>query len=362
MRTRLPLVFPLILASAGCLSTPQGNNTTDPLIIPSGGCAQTRVLVARHHWSGSFDVGATALPAIGIDLGDTPAADSSLVSVAPCDGHAAPKTRTQAGATSYLIDAMWLAANVPAGCFRVTAQALSAGTPIGQGVLTVRRGDYTLTGTVQAQPAGQPAAPQPFATVTAVIDRQHFTTRADETGAYSFTHLPGGRLFLVKAEAKRLPGQPPQSGETAPHLTLDAQHASASVIVTLEDAASVVDVYEPDDTIAAAQARTALTSGTQRHNVIADDVDLIPLSLRPAQQYTLQVVPVRARGADLALSVVDATGKVLAHTNDTPGNFSPSPSLLFTGPASGAIFVRISRNDRETRDAPYDFTLTAFLH
>src|SRR6266542_1407778 len=292
--------------AAGC------NGGSAPLVPPrqvnlTVGCADMNLRVEPGGWQRERSAGSGTLPTIGVDLVDTAGAESTLLSLAPCDGEVQAATRSVPGSASFVVDSDWLAGAAPAGCLRLTATAMRFGVAAGHGTLTLRRGDFTVDGTVTAPGATSSAAPvaAPSAHVTALVGRLRLRTEADENGHFVFDHVPAGRLFLVAAKAATTPGVLPPAGQATPGITLGSSTPSATVDVRLHAPVPAIDRFEPDDTVADAGLRTGLGVGaTEAHTLPTGDIDLVPFAVQSGQMYRLTVSPRTSGAADLALAVV----------------------------------------------------------
>jgi hypothetical protein len=268
-------------------------------------------------------------------------------------------SETVPGGTSFVIDPTWLGQQAPADCVRLTARAQKQGVVFAQGSMRIRRGDYTVSGTVQYQgPAPAKPTAEPFARVQLLIGHTWFRTDADQNGKFTLDHLPAGRLHLVRADSGGDRFMP-RRGETVPHLTLGPAQTAAQVTVTEAAPEPIVDAFEPDNAISDVTrtplgATAANQLAPETHNLPRSDADLIPIALAQGTAYQVWIAPRAAKGADLAVAIVDGSGNVIQHVNDTEADFQPSPKLRFVAPGSGTYYVRVTRNDQESGAAPYD--------
>jgi hypothetical protein len=324
----------------------------------NGGCAQTIVRVERLDWHGESGAPSTALPVVGIDLVDVPSADRTVLSVAPCN-EPPQSTSEVTGSASFVVDGAWLSGAVTASCVRLTATAYHGDARVGSGTLTLRRGDFTVSGTVSSQPSGQPKpSAEPFARVSALVGAQRFATIADEKGQFTLDNLPGGKLFLVTAHSSPVAGGVLRTGQATPRTTLSNTHPQVTVALMLHDRVDAGDAFEPDGTISLAGKRALLAvNSSEAHTLAAADLDLAPFSAQAGHTYVATASPRGSGPADLALAVLRADGSVIAHANDPTGAFARAPSLSFKAAASGQLYVRVGRNDAESTVVAYDLSL-----
>jgi hypothetical protein len=291
---------------------------------------------------GELGVAAGALPAVAIDLSDLAGIDHLTLSLRTCGG-ARVASLPHAGGGSFLVDPDWYAKNAPALCHRLVAIAVAPdGTPVGADWARVRQGDFSLSGDVLDGKTPVKAR------VRVEFDALVLETDSGADGRFTFDHVPAGTLWRASAREPAI-GKTPRLAQIFPRALLDAGTPSLVLHLSASPAPHPVDAFEPDDDLGV--TRAPLAAGMSEQHSLPDkkDVDYIPLAAAAGQRYRATVT-----GADVALQMVDAGGNLLAHANDTPDDFSPSPSLTVS--AGGPLFLRVSRNDDESAPARYQVT------
>jgi hypothetical protein len=166
--------------------------------------------------------------------------------------------------------------------------------------------------------------------------------------------VSAGLVAIAKAAAHATDGSQ-LAAQAVPNVTLGPAHTSVALTLALAPTTRVFDAFEPDDTIAAAQHRAAITVGTtESHTLMLADVDTVLVQLTSGQKIALRAKP-GPNGLDATLRILNAAdGTELAHANGPSDAFQPSPVLLFTAPADGSYALVVARNDHEPNALPYD--------
>ena len=344
------LILVLLAFSLTCHSG-GSDDTPPPTPLPSIDCADLILEVVPTNTERLAGFGTASLPKVAVDLSKVSGVESTTLTFEPCVGGGLVATIQVPGGASFWIDENWFRPLASAQtCFRLSAHAFANGLHVGGRTALVRRGDFTLNGTLQ------PAAQAAGARVEVLIDGTPILAKADEQGLFTLKHLPGGKITLVRAVTLQTPLY---AGEATPFVQLETAHPTAAVAVDLKIAESPLDRFEPDDTVALADQRQVPSLGVaERHNLPSkSDVDVVPFGVASGNLYQIKVTPVSGRSADLVVVVSNANGDVLAHVNDDNGAFMALPKLRVRAGLDGKLFARISRNDDEGTDLPYDIQI-----
>jgi hypothetical protein len=308
-------------------------------------CTQLRLRPGRQ---GAVELGvaSTALPSVAIDLRGLSGIDHVTVTLSSCAGVEAASL-VHKGGRSFLLDDAWYRKNAPARCHRLSAVTWDkTGGFIGSDSARVRSGDYSVWGDVKEGVRPLPAH------VRVELDDLTFESDGTADGHFAFDHLPGGMVWRVAARELVVGNRLSRRAELSPKAHLDAINPSLQLHLVAVAGPLPVDSFEPDDTVTAVAGRAPLLVGDDELHALPDkrDVDIIPVGTLSANRYRATLTPLDA--VDLSLQVIDASGSVLAHANDTPADFAALPSITFTAGAN-ALYLRVARNDDESTRGAY---------
>lgn len=318
----------------------------------SAGCADLTLQVSA---SGvieqRYSFASNLLPVIAVNLAAATGAVTTQIAVESCDGQGRVE-RSFSGGASFTLDSGWYGSVAPAGCHRVAAWAINGnGVQVGAASARIVRGDFQISGDVVGPTDGGTGALP--AHVEIKMDRQVLTADADAGGRFAIVHVPAGPIVRIRARLLNA------VSDTASSLALSAAQPSASLHLRLFAAAPAVDAFEPDDSIAAVAMSAPIAPGDVQSHSLAwgSDVDFVPFQAVGGRSYLARVTPAGGHG-DLSLQLLDGSGALLAHANDTPGSFMPVPSLTILLAADQRVYLRVARADAEPVALPYQLSLS----